>query len=73
VKPSEKSNLKSGTADGGNASAVSSFLKLVYTRDEAAEALGISVATLDMMVKRRMIRPAPIGRRVLPRAAKRDK
>jgi excisionase family DNA binding protein len=39
--------------------------KLVYTRQETAVALGISESSVDVMIQRRMIRPARKGRRVL--------
>lgn len=39
--------------------------KLVYTRDEAAELLMISVSSVDMMIRRGMLKVARKGRLVL--------
>lgn len=39
--------------------------KLLYTREEAAELLSISVGSLDVLIKRGFIRPRNFGRRLL--------
>lgn len=41
------------------------LLKLAYGRDEAAEAIGVSAATVDRLVKRGLLHPSRATRRVI--------
>lgn len=41
--------------------------RLAYTRDEAAQALGVSVCTVDRLIKKRLVKPARVmGRTLIP-------
>lgn len=49
----------------GNIKAIESIPKLALTRLEAAEAIGISPATLDRLTQRGLLRPSRATRRPL--------